>query len=377
VTFSENIIDCLVIGGGLVGGSLAYGMARLGSEVTVLDEGDVAFRASRGNFGLIWVQGKGDGMSAYARWTRTSAAGWPDFAKELSEQTGVDLELKQNGGYWFGFTEEEVAARSAMLAQLRDDAGVSFQMLDGHEIRARLDVVGPRVVGASFCPHDGHVNPLRLLRALHLGMEKYRVNVRNAAPVEAIEFTDGTFIVKTGRDTVRARRVVLAAGLGNAKLGPLVGLRAPVRANRGQILVTERLKPFLPFATNKARQTSEGTVQLGSTEEDVGLDDTTTMEGMRGLAGRAVMTFPLLARARLVRAWGALRVMTPDSFPIYEESSTCPGAFLVTCHSGVTLSAAHAMSVAPWIAGYGAMPAGIKAFSASRFGDSAGAPRHA
>ena len=87
-----------VVGGGLVGMAIAYGLARIGKQVAVLDEGDDAFRASRGNFGLIWVQGKGASMPDYARWTRRGAALWPQLAAELNALTGVDVELSQIGG---------------------------------------------------------------------------------------------------------------------------------------------------------------------------------------------------------------------------------------------------------------------------------------
>ena len=83
--------DVIVIGGGLVGSAIAWGLGRAGARVLVLDEGDLAFRASRGNFGLVWVQGKGRGCPEYARWTRLSADLWPDFAAELGEQTGIDV----------------------------------------------------------------------------------------------------------------------------------------------------------------------------------------------------------------------------------------------------------------------------------------------
>jgi hydrogen cyanide synthase HcnC len=64
--------DVAVIGGGLVGSAIAWGLAASGKRVALLDEGDVAFRASRGNFALVWVQSKGLGMPEYARWTRAS-----------------------------------------------------------------------------------------------------------------------------------------------------------------------------------------------------------------------------------------------------------------------------------------------------------------
>ncbi|PLZ02372.1 FAD-dependent oxidoreductase [Burkholderia sp. WAC0059] len=363
----SDIADCMVVGAGLVGASLAYGMARRGSRVVVLDEGDVALRASRGNFGLIWVQGKGHGMPQYAAWTRTSAALWPAFAAELVQRTGIDVQLKQNGGYWFGFSDAEMEERERMLAPLYEHGGVPFTMLSGDEARARVPALGPAAVGGSYCPLDGQVNPLLLLRALHQGMTDAGAELLNGAPVRSLAYRDGLFTATAGARTIRARRVALAAGLGNRALAPSVGLDAPVTPNRGQILVTERLRPFLHHPTNKARQTGEGTVQLGSTEEDVGYDDRTTDEAIRRLAQRGVMTFPRLARARLVRAWGALRVMTPDGFPLYQESADCPGAYVVTCHSGVTLAAMHATAVADWIAGRAPRPAAVDAFSSVRF----------
>jgi glycine/D-amino acid oxidase-like deaminating enzyme len=85
------------------------------------------------------------------------------------------------------------------------------------------------------------------------------------------------------------------------------------------------------------------------------------------LADRAQRMFPRLARLNIVRTWAALRVMTRDGFPIYEQSSQCPGAFVATCHSGVTLAAAHALSLAPLIA-RGELPADrFQPFSTRRF----------
>ena len=72
--------DFIVIGGGLVGAAVSYGLRRTGASAIMLDEGDTAFRASRGNFGLVWVQSKGDGMHEYAAWSKshpTFGLSWP------------------------------------------------------------------------------------------------------------------------------------------------------------------------------------------------------------------------------------------------------------------------------------------------------------
>ena len=84
-------------------------------------------------------------------------------------------------------------------------------------------------------------------------------------------------------------------------------------------------------------------------------------------AERAVRMFPLLANANVVRTWSAIRVMTQDGFPIYDQSESHPGAFTVCCHSGVTLAANHALTVAPMIARGALDPSLVAPFSARRF----------
>src|SRR5260370_20698106 len=83
--------DAIVIGGGLVGSAVAYGLVRAGLDCALIDEGDVAYRASRGNFGLVWVQSKGLGAPHYQRWTRLSSEEWPGLAAELGEHTRIHI----------------------------------------------------------------------------------------------------------------------------------------------------------------------------------------------------------------------------------------------------------------------------------------------
>lgn len=363
-----NSSDVIVVGGGLVGTAIAYGLAREGARVQVLDEGDDAFRASRGNFGLVWVQGKGYGFTPYARWTRQSASLWPALAADLLNETGVDTLLKQPGGFAFFFTDEEVEQRRTRMLSIQDELGgdYPFEMLDHAAIKARLPEIGPKVVGGCYTPMDGHVNPLKLLRALHAACRRLGVAFHGGQSVDRITHAGGRFMVHGGATVREASRVVLAAGLGNPKLAEQVGLHAPVAPNRGQVLVSERIRHFLDYPTMHVRQTDEGTIQLGDSMEDVGFNDTTKTDVLSNIAQRAVAMFPVLGKLNLVRAWGALRVMSPDGFPIYQESATCPGAFVVTCHSGVTLAAAHAMRIAPWIAG-GPAPQDIDVFAGDRF----------
>lgn len=356
-----------VVGGGLVGMAIAYGLLRQGKQVAVFDEGDVAYRASRGNFGLVWVQGKGAEYPDYARWSRRAAAQWSGFAEELRADAGVDIELSQPGGLDFCLDDDEAERNVARLEGLRQALGgdYPFEYLGHNALKELVPEVGPDVVGATWFPEDGHVNPLYLLRALHAAVNAKGGQLVGGASVQRVEPTGSGFRIHASQ-MWQADNVVLCAGLGNATLAPMVGLEAPVEPVRGQVLVCERVQPFLRYPSAQIRQVGEGAVQIGDSKESVGFDDGTTPDVFAAIARRAVRIYPVLRDVRVVRTWAALRVMSTDGYPIYDHSAECPGAFVVTCHSGVTLASNHALAVAGWIAG-GKKPDHLESFSAQRF----------
>jgi glycine/D-amino acid oxidase-like deaminating enzyme len=367
------ISDAIVIGGGLVGAAVGYGLADQGLSVTILDEGDDAFRASRGNFGLVWVQGKGEGFASYADWSRGSADRWPDFARRLSDELGTDVGYRKPGGLHLCLSDEEFEERDLLLRRMHNEAGprgYDYRMLDRNDLREMMPSVGDAVVGASYSPHDGHVSPLYLLRALHKGFRDRGGHYRPGHRVEQIRGDGDGFSVRSRGETLRSGKIVLAAGLGNRELGRSVGLNVPVSPLKGQILVTERAAMAFDRPTTFVRQTEEGSFMMGDSHEDVGFDISSTTDVMGDIARRAIRSFPFLQRLRVVRSWAALRIMTPDGFPIYDESRSHLGAFAVSCHSGVTLAAQHALTVAPLIA-HGGFYETLGAFSSARFANAA------
>lgn len=344
--------DVIVVGGGLMGAAIGYGLARRGLDTVMLDEGDIAFRAARGNFGLVWVQGKGATSAPYARWTQRSAALWPDFANELMDRTGVDLQLDQPGGIHVCLSEAEFEERGRKMAALATQEGSRFEyeMLGRNALARHLPGLGRDVVGGSWSPQDGHVDPLRLLRALLAGFRAGAGRLVTGRRAERVAPDGAGFRVEAGGEAWHAGRIVLAAGLGNAALAPMIGLRQPVHPQKGQVLVTERVDRFLDMPTTHVRQTGDGTVLLGDSKEDAGFDVSSTPGVLSMIADRARRTFPALADVQVVRSWAALRVMTPDGLPVYDASRSLPGAFAAACHSGVTLAAVHAIDLARDIA---------------------------
>ncbi len=374
---SGRDFDIAVIGGGLMGAAIAWGLAKAGQRVAVLDEGDVAYRASRGNFALVWVHSKGLGMPGYSAWTMRSSNTWSAFADLLQAQTGIDVCFQRPGGFTLALSQREWEARKKLIEGIQDQPGMQrfeVEMLDRDRVQEALPQIGPEVVGASYSQYDGHCNSLKLLRALHAGMQQLGAAYLSEHRVAEIEYAQREFRLRTAREEVRAGKIVLAAGIDNARLGPMVGLDIPVRPQRGQLIVTERTAPFLRYPVQTVRQTDEGGVMMGDSQEEAGADPAVTVPVVSVLADRASRMFPQLAGLNIVRTWACLRVMPKDGFPIYDESQRCPGAFSAACHSGVTLAAAHALILAPHLAA-GRLPGDeFQIFSARRFRRAAHVP---
>lgn len=367
---SDNDSEYIVVGAGVVGLSIALGLLQNGCKVIILNGDDSDLSASKGNFGLVWLQGKGSDFAPYAKWTHQAVTKWPAFAKSLEELSQINLSLEQTGGYEFFTDENELSAFQEDLKHQHIHLGnlSSYEVLSGSEIRKRFSGIGESVVGATYCPLDGQVNPLHLLKALRTAVLTLGGKIISNTKVKTILPTkQGGFELSLfDGNQFNSERVILAAGLGANPLAKQLGFTTQVRPERGEMLITEKISERLPFISSTIRQVNEGGIQIGGTKENVDLDDSESLRIMTKLAHHAVSVYPQLADVRINRAWGALRILSPDNYPVYAESKDYPGAYLITCHSGVTLSSIHSSTLVDWIIDSPNKP-NLEAFSEDRF----------
>lgn len=361
--------EIVIVGGGIVGAAIGYGLVKAGHKTAIIDGADSDLRASRTNFGLIWVQGKGDGYPPYQQLTRQSADLWPEFAAELEALTGINLEYRRNGGLLFCLSDAEAEENRQLGERMAgDNPGYTFEILD----RARLEQMlpnlslGPKVCAASFSAMDGDVNPVLLLRALLDGFVLLGGALMTGNAVTNIMPGNEGLWLQAGAVQVMAGRVILAAGNDTKALAKGLDLPVYVQPERGQLLITERVSPVFPFAASGVRQTVTGGFQIGGTNERVGRSVAVTSSGAQSIARRAIDVMPGLGSLRVVRQWAGLRVLSPDGFPVYDRSRSHRGIHVATCHSGVTLAAFHAGPYARWL-GAGGEDRTYEAFWGSRF----------
>ncbi len=354
-----------------MGSAVALGLAELGSRVLMLDRSSVVQRASRANFGLILSQRKGVNHAAYRQLSIDAVRASRTFGEELAQTTGIDLELRLGAGMILAIGAEELNARRAMVDQLQRQTSqhpdwAVPQLVDRRDVQAMLGSVrlGDNVSGGSYSDIDGDINPLLLLRAMRRAFLQNGGQFRQNCTVHGLCRRRRHWRVDATAGKIETPIVVLAAGLGSADLAAGLGISIPVVPQKGQLLVTERLAPFLPFPMSGIRQTGNGTVMIGYTQENTGFEVTTATSAAVYLAQRALAAFPGLKHARIIRTWAGLRVLTQDGLPIYDMPDD--RLFVLATHSCVTLAALHATLLPPWILG-GPKPDNIQCFDLERF----------
>jgi glycine/D-amino acid oxidase-like deaminating enzyme len=375
MSFEENQkkYEVCVIGGGYMGAAVSLGLVQAGAKVLMIDKVSKIHKASRANFGLVWSQSKGSGNRPYARMSEQAVRQFSSFVDDLEEACGIDVELRLGAGLVLSLGEQELAARSAAFEKLHQDAAACgethpSELLDRRQVQDLVGkaILGDEVSGGSFSSIDGDVNPLLLLKAIRKMYQKKGGTFTQGCEVNHLLRNDAHYQITTSSGTIEAEKIVLAAGLGNISLCSKLGIKIPVVPQKGQLLVTERAKPFLPIPFSGIRQTGCGTIMIGYTQENTGFDTNTTVTAAAQLAKRAVQIFPALQHIRVVRSWASLRILTADGLPIYDEIEGYPGCYVLTSHSCVTLASLHSSLLPPWILG-GQKPAPIESFNLERF----------
>jgi len=363
--------EVIVVGGGVIGVSLAYGMVKNGAKVILIDKVDNRLTASRGNFGLVWFQGKGKGMPRYVEWSIEATEKWPEFAENLETESGFNLNYEKTGGLDICLGEEEHEERVNFIeemSQASSSGSYDCEMISIKELQGMIPEIklGKEVSGASFCSHDGCVNPLNLLKAMSSSFQENGGGYRPEQFVQKIEYSSNGFKIETETHSFNAKKLVLACGLMTTKLASMVGMKVPVIAERGQIIVTESTSRVFNYPTAGIRQNYDGSFMLGASHEAVGYNIETSYEVLQNIAKRAIQILPSLKNLQMIRSWAALRVLTPDKMPVYLESDQYPGAYAITSHSGVSLASLHSSNLVEWILEE-RIPPGFTAFHPKRF----------
>ena len=345
--------DIIIVGGGISGAALAYGLSGKGRKVTVLDAPTDTNKASRTNVGLIWCQSKFLHLPEYAKWGFISSRLYPALTKELEEISGHAIPVNYTGGIIPVLSEEDYQKRGDYIEKLREALGeYKGNMIDRAELEKKLPKIGwgPEVCGAAWCEEDGVVDPLSLLRAFRAALPRVGVDYRQTLVFD-VQPHAGGYRVTTKDGTFDCQKLVLAAGLSNRRFVQFAMPTLPVYADKGQVLLVERMPFVMPIPVLGVTQTFGGTTIIGFRHEKAGHHTQVVPSAVASEGKWAIRVWPELGKKRLIRAWAGLRVMPDDSMAIYSRLPGHPNVTLVNTHSAVTMAAAHTRLLPDFILG--------------------------
>jgi len=322
-----------------MGAATALFLARGGMRCALVDRAGVCREASGNNAGTLTMHMTRAALIGYA------LEGWRMWTT-APQWLGADPGARATPGLSLAYTEAEQAMLESR-AQARREQGAPIELVSPERAREVEPGLGPGVRAAALCPVDGHVTANLTGQAFRHALVAAGVELHEGTSVVGIEPGGQGYVLRTGEDVLRARRVVLAGGVWLEQMLAWLGLHVPIKTLVNQLAVTERVPGVMRTVVGIAngllslKQFDNGTVLIGGGWQGIGDRDRRTTEiipqNLIGNVRLARHVVPALGATRVVRAWLGFEAETADALPIVGALPGHEGAYVIgSVHSGYT-----------------------------------------
>lgn len=344
VETNKGEFDVLVVGGGIIGLSIARELRKQGAKrITVIERGTIGKEASYAAAGMLAPQAESYRNDAFFQFCFQSNQLFPQFAQELLEETGIDIELNRQGTLYLAFDERtEADIRRRYEWQRR--AGLRVELLTASQIADLEPFVSTNVRSGILFPDDGHVENRLLLAALRKFAEIHSISLIENQPVRNIlRRGDRVIGIESAAGHVFADAVVLATGAWTSLI-EIDGRPLPVRPVRGQMICFAATPGFFKHVIYGSDvylvPRADGRILVGATVEETGFENIVTTEAVEMLSRAACETAPEIAKLEMIDSWSGLRPCSPDGFPVLGEIDELKNLHLATAHyrNGILLA---------------------------------------
>ena len=352
--------DVLIIGGGIIGCSIAYYTSKYGRDVTIIEKGEFVSGTSSRCDGNILAIDKDPGFDSQMSLVSQK------LVTELSEELEHSFEYRAPGSILVCESDEEMEAAQQWVDRQKE-AGLPFRMLDRQDIRAESPFFADDLLGGLECATDSTVNPYLLAFSLLADAKKLGAKTYNHTKAKEIKREEeGSFIVETTNGTYTAKQVVNAAGVWAPKIGQMLDVNIPIEPRKGHIIVASRQQHvgcrkvmefgYLISKFGGKRQVDDLTEKygvalvfeptesqnflIGSSREFVGFHTRINNEVIKCIANRAIRFYPKMADMMVIRSYAGLRPWTEDHLPIISRVEHIPNYFIAAGHEGDGISLA-------------------------------------
>ncbi|MDR0885939.1 MAG: FAD-binding oxidoreductase [Clostridiales Family XIII bacterium] len=348
---NDKSADVIIIGGGIMGCSTAYRLAKEGVSVLVLEAKEIGNGGSSRNAGGVRQSARDIRELPLAMYAVSNI--WPT----LSEELDIDVEYVQNGNLRLGKTEAHVTALTNLVKK-STSVGLDVRMITGNEAREICPYMSDEVLGASWCPSDGHANPLHTTLGFYKKALEYGATFATGIQVFGLQKVKGRVRqVVTDDGIYEAQHILLCAGHASRAIANTVGIDIPVERETSEVFVTEQMKPMFGqmLGTSDAdfygHQSAHGSFVLGGmgglekfTSNYYG--DETHNVTLPKLSRGVIKYFPDLANVKIIRSWAGQYDVCADGVPVIDNVSEVPGLTIAFGFCGHGFGIAPAVSIA-------------------------------
>jgi glycine oxidase len=344
--------DVVIVGGGVIGLSIAFALAREGIRPTVVDRRDLGREASWAGAGLIPPVGENRSRQPLVALRSWSAELYPRWSAALEQETGIDIGYRRTGGVDVAWTDREVQELQATAGRWRAE-GIAYERLAPGDYSRVEPALNPELTAAYYLPDRAQVRNPRLLRALMTAISQRGGRLMPWNGVEGFRVQDRRVTaVRTSIGDLPCGMVVVAAGAWSGPLLETIGVHAPTPPFKGQVVLLRSERPLIRRVVEHGKNylvpRDDGRVLVGATEEDVGFETKPTAQVTRMLLDLAVRLCPVLSEAEVEATWAGLRPGSCDSKPYIGHAPGFENVIIASGHkrAGLQLAPATAELVA-------------------------------
>lgn len=374
VNFNKQFTDVVIIGGGVIGLSIARALALRGAgEICLVERDGLGHEASFAAGGMLAPQAEANAADDFFNLACQSRDLYPNFAESLREETGIDVELDTTGTLYLAFTYHDLVDIEKRFAW-QTAAGLAVEKLVPNEVRKLEPCINQNVLGALRFPLDVQVENRRLLSALTNSVAKLGVEIVTETTVESVRIErDRIQGVQTSRGFIRCATVVVAAGTWSGLIPITHGKPAmTIEPVRGQMISLDARPQLTSHVIYSPRgyivPRKDGRLLAGSTSEHAGFAKQVTAGGISTILANAHEISAAICDLPIVDTWAGLRPRSPDNLPVLGPCDEIGGLFYATGHyrNGILLAPVTGELIAEAITG-GAVSPLLGSFSPTRF----------
>jgi len=365
-----EFFDVAVIGGGIIGGSIALQLAQRKLCVILLDRQQPGREASWAAAGMLAPVLDSPADAPLMPLAKASLRLYPDFVAAVESASGLATGFRRGPTIHAFFAPHGESERNTMIADLRR-VDVAAEAISVAEARGAEPALAESVRAAVLLPEEASVEPRILTEAVLAAAAQNGVHIRTGVPVTSL-LQEGSRVtgVIAGCDKISAGKVVLAAGCYSGGIEGL-GRYAPTHPVRGQMVALRPASDTLSHVLRSHRgyvvPRNNGRIVAGSTLENAGFEKYVTPAGLRQILDAAVELAPALSDAAVLETWAGLRPGTPDELPLLGPTDL-EGLLIATGHyrNGILLAPVTAKLIREWIV-EGRTSEAVERFSPLRF----------